>query len=221
MEWLLQELEEFKVQYNNHPDKHLKTNINLAWKKLDEYYTLLDDSPVYLASICLHPRYKTRWVKKHWADRPEWIEKGITAVEQLWISEYKDAPLPKVAEEENKFEEPSRLQEFMDRDLPSDDEVSTDEEDDEFNSWQAIKLSCDKKVTNPIKYWKENQDHWPRLARMAFDMFGIPAMSSDVERTFSDGGDMITKKRNHLHADTVSACLCLKQWDKDGAIEWR
>src|SRR5579871_1581680 len=78
MEWLLQQLEEFKVQYNSHPDKHLKTNINLAWKKLDEYYTLLDDSPVYLASICLHPRYKTRWVKKHWAARPEWIENGIT-----------------------------------------------------------------------------------------------------------------------------------------------
>ncbi len=48
MEWLLQELEEFKVQYNSHrchPDKHLKTNINLTWKKLDEYYTLLDDPP--------------------------------------------------------------------------------------------------------------------------------------------------------------------------------
>jgi hypothetical protein len=44
---------------------------------------------------------------------------------------------------------------------------------DEFNRWQAIKLSCDKKVTNPIKYRKEIQDLWPRLARMAFDMFGI------------------------------------------------
>ncbi len=47
---------------------------------------------------------------------------------------------------------------------------------------------------------------------MAFDMFGIPAMSTDVEWTFSDDGDMITKKHNRLHADTVSACLCLKQW---------
>lgn len=101
-------------------------------------------------------------------------------------------------------------EEFMDWDLPTDDEVSTDEEDDEFNSWQVIK--CDKKVINPIKYWKENQDSWHRLARMAFDMFGIPAMSTDVEWTFSDDGDMITKKHNRLHADTVSACLCLKQW---------
>ena len=220
MEWLLQKLEEFKVQYNSHPDKHLKTNINLAWKKLDEYYTLLDDSPAYLAAICLHPRYKTRWVKKHWADRPEWIEKGITTVEELWISEYKDKPLPKVAGEENEFKEPSRLQEFMDRDLPSDDDDSTEEDDDEFSNWQGIKQRCDKKVTNPIAYWKENQYRWPRLARMAFDMFGIPAMSTEVERTFSDAGDMIIKKRNRLHTDTVSACLCLKQWDKDGAIEW-
>jgi hypothetical protein len=158
------------------------------------------------------------WIKKHWADKPDWIEKGITAVEQLWTSEYKDRPLPTV--EEEKSEEPSRLQEFIDRDLPSDDDESTEDDDDEFSNWQAIKLRCDKKVTNPIAYWKENQYRWPRLARMAFDMFGIPAMSADAERTFSSGGDMVTKKRNRLHADTVNACLCLKQWDKDGAIEW-
>ena len=31
--------------------------MQLGWQKLDEYYTLIDDSPAYVASICLYPRY--------------------------------------------------------------------------------------------------------------------------------------------------------------------
>lgn len=225
MEWLLQEFEQFKVQYSRHPDEqyeHFKTNINLAWKKLDQYYTLLDDSPAYLAALVLHPRYKLRWIKKHWAERPDWIEKGTSAVEELWKTEYKNRPLPETTENKDKqTEDPTRLQEFIDRDLPSDDDDDIPDGEDEFSHWQATNLRSDKKVTNPIEYWKANQHHWPRLARMAFDMFGIPAMSSEPERTFSDAGEVVTKRRNRLHADTVNACLCLKQWDDSGAIEWR
>lgn len=57
---------------------------------------------------------------------------------------------------------------------------------------------------------------------MAIDLFGIPAnMSSEPERVFSDTGDVVTPKRNWLHADFLGAGMCLKQWDKDGAIVWR
>jgi hAT family C-terminal dimerisation region len=54
---------------------------------------------------------------------------------------------------------------------------------------------------------------------MAIDLLGIPAISSKLERVFSDAGDIITPKRNRLHADIVRAGMCLKQWDKDGAID--
>ena len=56
---------------------------------------------------------------------------------------------------------------------------------------------------------------------MAIDLFGIPAMSLKLERVFSDMGDVITPKRNQLHADIVGVGMCLKQWDKDGAIDWQ
>lgn len=36
-------------------EHHFKNNINLAWAKLNEYYTHTDDSPVYLAATVLHP----------------------------------------------------------------------------------------------------------------------------------------------------------------------
>ncbi|KAF4314536.1 HAT domain-containing protein [Botryosphaeria dothidea] len=40
------------------PDgNYLRVSVNLAWSKLDDYYKLLDDSPVYVAAIMLHPAY--------------------------------------------------------------------------------------------------------------------------------------------------------------------
>ena len=55
---------------------------------------------------------------------------------------------------------------------------------------------------------------------LAIDILGIPAMSSKVERLFSDTGEVITKKRNKLKAETVSFLMCLKQWDKAQVIDW-
>jgi hypothetical protein len=47
-------------QTNN--DSHLSyehrmlcVGINLRWKKLNKYYTLTDESPVYVAAVVLHP----------------------------------------------------------------------------------------------------------------------------------------------------------------------
>jgi hAT family C-terminal dimerisation region len=51
---------------------------------------------------------------------------------------------------------------------------------------------------------------------MAFDTLGIPAMSSEAKRTFSDSGEVIKKRRNRLLADNVSACR-----DNADAILWK
>jgi hypothetical protein len=61
MDALLENLEELKTQYKNHPEKHFCNNINQDWLKLDKYYKLTDKSPAYLATIVLHPliRWKT------------------------------------------------------------------------------------------------------------------------------------------------------------------
>ena len=36
-----------------------------------------------------------------------------------------------------------------------------------------------------------------------------------VERIFSGGGDLITKRRSSLKKDTIRACMCIKNWIKD------
>jgi hypothetical protein len=42
-------------------EHHYNHNINAAWQKLDAYHTRTDDTPIYRATVFLHPRLKWRW----------------------------------------------------------------------------------------------------------------------------------------------------------------
>jgi hypothetical protein len=44
MEYLLEHLETMKERYEYHPDIHFRTNINLGWSKIDEYYNRTKES---------------------------------------------------------------------------------------------------------------------------------------------------------------------------------
>jgi hypothetical protein len=58
MEWLLKLLEESKMQHEHDEEPYLRIGCNLGWMKLDKYYTLTEDSPVYLAALVLHPAFR-------------------------------------------------------------------------------------------------------------------------------------------------------------------
>jgi len=44
-------------------------------------------------------------------------------------------------------------------------------------------------------WWKAHESQWPSLARMAFDMMAIPAMSSECERLFSSAKLLLSDHR--------------------------
>jgi hypothetical protein len=52
------------------------------------------------------------------------------------------------------------------------------------------------------------QYDFPIIASMARDHLAIPATSALSEVVFSNGGDIITKKRNRLAPDTVRHIIC-------------
>jgi hypothetical protein len=54
---------------------------------------------------------------------------------------------------------------------------------------------------------------------MAFDVFSIPAMSSEVERVFSSSKRLITDDRNCLGSEVVEACETQKHWLKAGIVQ--
>ena len=78
-----------------------------------------------------------------------------------------------------------------------------------------------------ISYWIQRQHQWPGVAKMAFDVFSIPLMSDNNERSFSSGRDMVTYRRSRLKDDIIEACQCLRSWygsyeelfDSEAAIE--
>jgi hypothetical protein len=53
-------MEKTKEKYRGHKakDRHLSVVVELAWAKCTEYYRKLDDTPVYLAGVVLHPSHK-------------------------------------------------------------------------------------------------------------------------------------------------------------------
>ena len=70
-------------------------------------------------------------------------------------------------------------------------------------SWEA---EVDKYLNSPrchvntdiLKWWKENQESYSRLSKMARDILSIKATSVPVERLFSSAALIMTEKRSSL-----------------------
>ncbi|KAM4058291.1 PIF1-like helicase [Hirsutella rhossiliensis] len=95
---------------------------------------------------------------------------------------------------------------------------------DEYAEWVGSTDPGDCLVDNPIQYWLLRRRQYPRLSRMAIDLFSIPAMSSEPERIFSLAGQMAAAQRGRLKADLIKADLigaaqCILSWEKSGAIQ--
>lgn len=89
MDYLLEHLESTLKSYTAEEcSEHLLTSINLAWSKLDKYYSLTEDNIVLYAAVALHPSMKFDYFEAAWPEHPTWIENAKVKVEQLWESRY-------------------------------------------------------------------------------------------------------------------------------------
>jgi hypothetical protein len=60
---------------------------------------------------------------------------------------------------------------------------------------------------------------FPRLSQMALDIFTIPAMSDEPERSFSSSGIMVRPHRSNLEADIIGYTQCVKSWMRHNIID--
>jgi hAT family protein len=223
MEWLLKHLEETKIQHERDEEPHLRIGCKLGWIKMDEYYTLTEDSPVYLAALVLHPAFRWSTVESQWIDHPDWLVRGKAAVQALW-EEYRKLPVEQdtLAVQPTVTKKTTDLDDFMAsiRKLSTQSAPSPSLTRDEYAEWVAIPDPGDCLVDNPIQYWLLRRRQYPRLSRMAIDLFSIPAMSSEPERIFSLTGQMITPQRSRLKADIIGAAQCISSWEKNQIIKY-
>lgn len=58
-EYLLGVLEHYKSVAKDFPEpEHFKVGVNMAWEKLEKYYSKLDETPIYYAALAFHPTYR-------------------------------------------------------------------------------------------------------------------------------------------------------------------
>ena len=84
MDIVLDHLENAKLMHTaSTSPPHMLQSIDLAWQKLNKYYTMTESNAVLYAAIALHPAMKMEYFETNWADHPDWIDDARKRVEQL------------------------------------------------------------------------------------------------------------------------------------------
>ncbi|CAD6979282.1 unnamed protein product [Tilletia controversa] len=96
----------------------------------------------------------------------------------------------------------------------------TDTDSDEVARYLNIK-NCPWRDSDetPYKWWRDNENVFPNIAKIARVILGIPGSSSSVERVFSQAALFSTSKRQSLSSKALSKLVSTKHWLIHGADE--
>jgi len=228
----LDRMEEFKQDLViNQGLEHMKTTINLIWKKLDKYFSLSDDTPAYRAAILLNPFLKIAFFEKTWSSKPSWVSSARQSIKELYHV-YRNRFKSSASATRDPAAPPANTQQvergFLDRyDLsdpiePNDEESQELPEVDEFEQYMSYprlsRRSLGLENYNPINFWLTRLRTWPVLGRLALDLLATPAMSSSAEREFSLMNITLTDERNRMAPATIEALQLLKSAIKNDTI---
>lgn len=64
----------------------------------------------------------------------------------------------------------------------------------------------------------DHQSTYPNLAQMAFDLFAIPAMSSECERSFGKASYTISARQSNSSNHIVESGEALRSWVSAGGV---
>ncbi|KAK2468558.1 hypothetical protein H9L39_19717 [Fusarium oxysporum f. sp. albedinis] len=190
----------------------IQISINNCWSKLDEYYSLLGQSPLYLAAVILHPRWNVSWLEANWTSHEQlvWLRDAKNSVREFFEQQYPRKEQPEAARtmigKAMRQDEPSQFDQWM----QSYDRYMMEEED-ELGVYMR-QGPVRRENLNPILWWKEHQEEYPRLSKFALDILAIPAMSVDPERTFSVTKLTISSQRHSLSPEIIEEIQCLRNW---------
>jgi len=201
--YLLDKFETLKQQQQFEPRSPFKAMINLGWKKLNKYYALSDQTPVYRLAVLLHPRYKMAWFKLHRRERKEWMDevmKVARASYNAYELRYSDEVLLR-------SEPASKMSDFETLNAINDDLFILDD----LERWLQEPVDPDPSV-DPLQWWKLHQHRFPVLRCMAFDHLAAPASSSADECTFSSAGHVLDEDHWHTSDELAEAYQLLKSW---------
>jgi len=210
---------------------HISTSISSCSAKLRKYQRLMYQSPAYVAAIVLNPEHKLDYFRTNWEDHPESVAEAERKVENLWLDMYKDSFKSAEAAENaqntallrlESRKEPSDFDQWFSRTKykhlgpkQKPDEYSHYLDTDHFPDQGTEDYQPDSPV-DLCAFWARHESQYPSLARMAFDILSIPAMSAECERVFSSTKILLSDRRARMKEDAVEACECLRAWLQSG-----
>ena len=182
--------------------------------------TLLDNIPdVILISIFLDPRLKDFQFMKCKEERVKLLERAKELVEQLlWqpgigfsqgslmSQDILQDDVGDEIEEENRYLHQMQIL-FGDAIRARDHSSRHNHRDDELQSYankKAIAMNVGNRMNNPLEWWKNREERYPRLAKLARRFLAVIATSVPCERIFSQSGWLLNKRRTLLSDERIS-----------------
>lgn len=202
---------------------YIRACINNAWVKLDGYYTLLGESPLYAASIILHPGLGISFLEANWTSTVQltWLRDAKRQLKEFleeWYPTLGDgdmleetptpSPSPMTPAEQK---DPSRFTQWIKSKHPRLTQVGS-----ELDRYYRLEA---QEVSDPIQWWVDHKGSFPRLSRFALDILAIPAMADDCKRAFSTAKLTITSQRHSLKEVMIEMLQLMKNWTRNGCIE--
>lgn len=205
MDFLIDRFEKAANQFAQHP--FMRESIEAGYTKLLKYWNRTERSPVYIAAIVLDPTQKWSYFDD-WD--PSWQPNMKQAMRAFWESTYRSSTgLPERPSSASIMEiADNEFLQWRNRRRPA--HSAGDEYDQYIN--EPLLLANDSMTA--IDWWRkpEQQTRLPLLSKMAFDIYSIPAMSSEPERVFSGAKHTISDQRNALKSLTIELLEYLKSW---------
>ena len=205
MDFILDTFEKGKKLYTMDP--FLGPCINSGWAKMNQYYSMTESSPVYIAALVLHPGYKWLYFEDNWSEHLDWISDAKYKMQKFWDSSYK--PIDSATQILATATSQDDLNTFR---AWEQSRKRTRVLGDEYQRYCNTEIVDD--ITDPRVWWQESSQrlNYPNLGIMALDILSIPAMSAEPERLFSGAKITITDRRNRIGIEAIEALECLKSW---------
>jgi hAT family protein len=196
--------------------------IEMGWFIINKYYEITDTVPAYTAAILLDPRNRAEYLRRNWPEK--WVEPAIAHAIQLWVDEYKTEPVPASIDGTMEVDY-SHLQEKEDplgkylnklqvpqRPIGHGDDLEIFMNEECFSIGKNLTL---------LEWWSllEQRERYPRLHRMAIDIFSIQPSSAEPERTFSGARRTQSWDRLRLTVENLERLECIGNWLRNGHID--
>jgi hypothetical protein len=190
----------------------IRASINNAWAKLDDYYTRLEESPLWVGAVLLNPNLGLRWLRRCWKDpvHQVWLAEGMESLKAYfdrWYPVPNDPTIVRAQQQQghHRHSRDDGYQSFL-------NPVFSDEEDDVTSELERYYSLGSQGKVDPVHWWIDHKQQFPRLSTLALDILAIPAMAADCERSFSIAKLSIGLQRHSMKPEMLEMLQLLKDW---------